>query len=312
MLHSVPLMNLSSLFAGSETIEKPLVSDELQIPKSLTLKAGLLQFSATIGMRVAPNAAGLLTDFAALGNADDREIFRYAKRFGPLGLCEKHNFPVLHNAQPCWPKRVETGVFAESTTAWRRYAKRVNAILSIAVAMRGDKMGALDDWQTLLSAGAKAISSSSAKHRTWLLALAVNGLIENAQPKLLVYPDAAKDRLQIVFAGVSMMAGLRLLNQPDILATKDEALWLPSAGNLLAVIALQTAMAVASHAGLAKCADCGDLYRPVRALPLNKLHFCPKCGRKASRKLYMRRERNPELKKAYDLIQKNVPGGTQP
>jgi hypothetical protein len=37
--------------------------------------------------------------------------------------------------------------------------------------------------------------------------------------------------------------------------------WLDHAGNLAGAIALQTAMAATGHSGLARCDDCGDLYR---------------------------------------------------
>jgi hypothetical protein len=290
---------LAALFDGSETLEKPLVSDELAIPKRLELIGDSLQFSAAVSKHVPSNSAGLLTDFVALAHDDNgRAIVRYAKRFGPLGLCRKHSLPALHADQPCWPKRASEGIFTERLASWQHHARRVRAILSIAAAFRRSEPGAADDWRTLFRELARAIPDSD-EGRAWFLALAVNGLLDNAQPKLMIYPSG-RNRLQIAFAGVSMLAGVQLLNHSDPTATKVETHWLSSAGNLLAAISLQTAMVVASHGGLAKCSDCGDLYRPTRALSVNQLHFCLQCGQRASRKLWNRRSRNPEEKKKYE------------
>jgi predicted RNA-binding Zn-ribbon protein involved in translation (DUF1610 family) len=299
-------MNLFSLFMGSETLEKPLVSDNLAIPETQKLAGGDLQFSAKIARHVTPNAPGLLTDFAGLAESEPWALLRYAKRFGPLGLCGKHSLPVLHAARPCWPKRVDQNMFAESLVGWRRYARRVSAILAIAAAQRRGERGDVGNWRRIYGAVADAIPDSD-EAQAGFLALAVNALLESAQPRLIIWPNK-NNRLQIAFAGIPLIAAVQLLSDPDPSATADEVQWLPSAGNLLAAIALQTAMAVAGHAGLARCANCGDIYRPARALPLNKLHFCAKCGRRASRKLYMRRVRDPEQQKEYQAIRKNQPG----
>ena len=79
-------------------------------------------------------------------------------------------------------------------------------------------------------------------------------------------------------------------DRPKGLGLMDQR-WSWTAGNLLAAIALQTAFAASGHSGLARCANCGDVYRPCRAVRLDQLHFCPRCGHRASVKLYMRRVR---------------------
>jgi hypothetical protein len=142
-----------------------------------------------------------------------------------------------------------------------------------------------------------------------LLADATNRLLDDARPQPAVSLDEA-GRLRITFRGTGRRSGLFVQQpNPEVRGLKGrDALWLSSAGNLLSTIALQTAMAASGHSGLARCANCDDLYPPKRALPLNKLHFCPECGRRASRKLYMRRKRNPTEQKKYQTIRKNLPG----
>src|SRR5689334_6955369 len=104
-------MNLFALLEGLEALEKPLVSDELAIPDYLKVARGSLHFSTATSKHAPSNTTGLLTDFAALAkNRDDHAVLRYAKRFGPLGLCEQHALPVLHGGKPCWPKVTSTGL----------------------------------------------------------------------------------------------------------------------------------------------------------------------------------------------------------
>src|SRR5262245_10593405 len=44
----------------------------------------------------------LLHDFINLADADPDEIFKYAKRYGVLGICE-HGIPAAHNTSPLYP-----------------------------------------------------------------------------------------------------------------------------------------------------------------------------------------------------------------
>jgi hypothetical protein len=312
-------MNLFSLLAGSNTLEKPLVADALAIPESLKVEGDFLLFSSEIRKRVAPDAAGLLTAFAGLADTDAHAILRYAKRFGPLGICGRHKLPVFHAVELCWPKRADSG-FAEPIATWRRYAKRVSAILSIAAALRRHEPASADAWRPLLPLfGISSLDDDEAPDdddeaasvHTWLLGQALNDLLDEARPQPAVRLDDA-GRLRITFRGAGLPSGALPSPPRGLRVTGRDVSWLSSAGNLLSAIALQTAMAAAGHSGLTRCADCGCLYRPARALPLDRLHFCKKCGRRASRKLYMRRVRNSAEQKKYELLRRNRPERGEP
>jgi hypothetical protein len=122
------------------------------------------------------HARGVLTDFARLGSADDSEIMTYARRYGPLFLCE-HDRPASHNprgwmtedfrrlgglegskaalfyARALELMASETGrdvdelkravnaecvpLRREPLSIWRSYARRVRAILAISAGLHG-------------------------------------------------------------------------------------------------------------------------------------------------------------------------------
>lgn len=297
------------LFALGDDLERPLASNKLAIPESLRLVSESLVFSTTIKEYVSPEAPGLLTDFVALAEGNASSALKYARHFGPLGLCARHALPLFHTAGAmCWPRRVNDG-FAESIEGWRRYARRVSSILSIAATLKRGELERGPAWRPLLPVlGITSVDALNDDHEgspdevahvhAQLLAVAINRLLDEArpQPVVSVRPDGPP-RLQITFQGgprwedqIRTFTSQATGPTPEGLKGGDLH-WLAPAGNLAASIALETAIAAAGHSGLARCDDCGCLYRPTRALPLIKLHFCPKCGQRASRKLYMRRAR---------------------
>jgi len=55
------------------------------------------------------SAERILEDFIQLADASDKEILRFAKKWGPLGLCRAHGLPVYHERKdgqvgPCPPR----------------------------------------------------------------------------------------------------------------------------------------------------------------------------------------------------------------
>jgi hypothetical protein len=292
-------MNLNALIAGFDALERPLVSDELAIPETITLKRGLLFYTISIKRRVAPGPR-LLGDFAELWQGSDEQILHYAQRWGSLGLCEAHALPVLHRAAPCWPaivlvNRMREEGFAEPLKAWRRYSQRVAAILSLAVEVKAGQPGASTDWRTLFGKAAvtQILETNDERWHRWLFTVALNNLLDDAQPRLRIGLDAAH-HLKVMFAAYP---ALHHLTSP--LAEADRAkqlkgrdlVWLYTAGNLLATIALETALVSSGHSGFARCDDCGGVYRPKRSIPPGRYHFCPQCGQRGSKKLHMRRIR---------------------
>jgi hypothetical protein len=302
-------MNLFPLGALGDNFERPLASNKLAIPESLRLVKESLVFSTTITEYVSPEAPGLLKDFVVLAEGNASSALKYATHFGPLGLCARHALPLFHTAGAvCWPQRVNDG-FAESIEGWRRYARRVHSILLIAATLKRGELERGPAWCPLLPLlGITSVDALNDNHEgspdevahvhAQLLAVAINRLLDEArpQPVVSVRPDGPP-RLQITFQGgprwedqIRTFTSQTSGPTPKGLKGRDLD-WLAPAGNLAASIAFETAMAAAGHFGLAQCGDCRRLYRPTRALPLKKLHFCPECGRRASRKLYMRRAR---------------------
>lgn len=94
-----------------------------------------------------------LESFMDLGTGSAEKILNYAKRNGPLGLCE-HGLPAWHSKQTFFdrPRCVPIGM--EPIPRWRLYASVVGAILVGAPRLlRGVRMRD-GDWRTLCAYGA--------------------------------------------------------------------------------------------------------------------------------------------------------------
>jgi hypothetical protein len=116
----------------------------------------------------------MLDDFLLLGRASDEKVLRYAKTWGVLGIC-KHGLPYSHNpstgaiaqswneiiadSMACGPVPIHSarqGVlhpleFQESLADWRKYSQAARSICNIHIALDSERIGDLDDWQTLFN-----------------------------------------------------------------------------------------------------------------------------------------------------------------
>src|SRR5262245_48711818 len=134
---------------NDKTLETPLSdasfpTPDIEVATVAGLQDGWLRWSPEKSqVRTAREIQNLLYAFIRLGNAADGEIESFARKWGPLGLCQKDRSPICHGArygQPkfdpklemvselCWfpicpPKKVESErkVWAESVDAWREY-----------------------------------------------------------------------------------------------------------------------------------------------------------------------------------------------
>jgi len=111
--------------------------------------------------RVRPRG-NLAYRFAGLHRASDGEILRFAKEYGILGICAEHadkEYPVDHwdgclpisRMNPDPPPKF-LGGFGEGLEPlkyWRRYARRVDAILEIGSALAQGQVGDRRLWKVL-------------------------------------------------------------------------------------------------------------------------------------------------------------------
>ncbi|MHB8312385.1 MAG: hypothetical protein ACYDD0_03670 [Candidatus Dormibacteria bacterium] len=115
---------------------------------------------------------GCLQAFCQLGTGADEAVLGFARKWGPLGLCE-HGRPRSHDGPglcPCTlqanrselglPSNWEPGeqgapdwheVAYEPLEAWRRYARAARALLEVAAYLRpsGHEIAAAEVWETI-------------------------------------------------------------------------------------------------------------------------------------------------------------------
>ena len=140
---------------------RPLTGNYVGMPESLELRGSRLVYSAAGRLkRVAPEH--LLDDFLKLADqfADSRDILTFARRYGPLYLCEHHGIaayhkPVLMTFSPLGPtpifgidepfkfawcaprlERRSPETFSEPVEAWFSLARRAANLLRVSNAVR--------------------------------------------------------------------------------------------------------------------------------------------------------------------------------
>ena len=260
--------------------EEGLPFDSLQVPP-VRLKAGSLYFRPQGPLRPATGQKErLVFDFANVADASDDAFLEFAHTWGVLGVC-RHNLPLFHRSLLCLPRR-EGREFAQPIAHWRIRARRIRAILNIKASLKQNKLGASSDWQIIWPAKPPNNRTEAAKS----LAIVTSILLS----QLSVHPGLfyVHNRLTVKFIGANLLELLKAMT-----ANGEISSWLSTSGNLLAEIAVGTALALQEDTGWKLCStpECGRLYRPKRHTPEGRLHFCSKCGKRASWRLSKRRQK---------------------
>jgi hypothetical protein len=308
-----PFLEIPSLVAtlGDQT---PFPGNEIIVVKTRMVDDSLHWSREPNSERVSADDPRLLMQFVELAGAPKVAIAEYAERFGPLWLCAKHGQPVMHQLdrrRPCLPKFWGKGrqlEYAEPLRRWRYYSRQARAILNLSIALSNGEEGDQADWQSILGGQPLVLDAPPPlENRMACLSYAVNRWLSCAtvSPFLCVM----NGRVRMTFVSEAALFGVRsdLLEkvrhpQSAALAVTQQAIVGASgADSLFAAIAVQLAFTACQGAGLARCSACGTLYSPTRAPAVGRLHFCPDCGRKASRRLAKRRSR-----------QKAKAGGAEP
>jgi len=235
---------------------------------------------------------GLLNGFVTLAEASDDAIVKFAKRWGPLALCEKHGLPYTHlPVKGKWCGQLKTRVVSfrdeklgrmvkgegcrESLASWREYAGQARATLSLAANIHQERLGNLEDWSKFpgYEKVVESIRKSESKKRAlrqeqWLLGQVINDWLRwgTVAPKF----EWDTDTPRLTLSGT----------------------WLAGA------LALQLAMAVSRTEGLAFCSNCGRGYVPTRRPRVNVRNYCEDCGRSAAMRYASQNYRQSQEKKS--------------
>src|SRR6266487_2634569 len=78
-------------------LERPIDARILDVPGMVSLSDGLLEWRWIPGQKREQVRPGILEGFLKLADAADSSILAFAKKWGPLGICE-HELPSTHSA----------------------------------------------------------------------------------------------------------------------------------------------------------------------------------------------------------------------
>lgn len=256
------------------------------MPDKIQLKYGHLLWRAQ-GRTIAIEPAEVLYRFISTSKApDDSAILEFAKTYGPLWLCERHQIAGWHPSifsiscplgpaphpkdrpdRPlyhCPPKREGTDL-CEPLEAWRRLAIRAQRLLAIAVHLKEGKRTDVAQWKALdgFDLDWKKLGAwDYLDDPWWRLAENLNWWLAMAQ----VMPHIeAKDGALRAFIGSSRVPR-----------------------SVLGVIAVQLIFACQKQPDFAECSGCGATFLPDRTSLLGKRVgpwtakrvYCPECQAK--------------------------------
>jgi hypothetical protein len=264
--------------------------DSIQVPP-VRLEGGSIYFRPQGPLHPATGQKDrLVFDFANLADASNEAFLEFASSWGVLGLC-KHRKPLFHKVRPCLTRRAG-GEYVESIASWRSRARHIRAILNVKASLKRHELGAGADWMTIWPAKPPEDRTDAAKFLGIVTSILLSQL--NVHPALF-YVD---NRFTIQFLGGNLYDLLGAMNENEEISS-----WLSTSGNLLAEIAVGTALALQEGTGWTICStpECRRLYRPKRHTPENRRHFCPDCGKRASWRMSKRRRKADKETKGQQL-----------
>jgi hypothetical protein len=194
-------------------------------------------------------------EFVKLADADDDAVLGFARRYGILGLCGRHNLPEAHNqfagralseyndTLPCNP------TMREPVSEWRLWSRRFGACIQIAAAIQNEKPVDAEVFALL-----------------WQVQ-APQGRIRNA---------LARRQLEKTLNAYLLFGGCR----PRVEVDKDIRLTFEPGGmfNLFGHLALRLVTTIARTEGLGLCSSCGVAYVVTGRRPrTDQRSYCDPC-----------------------------------
>jgi hypothetical protein len=267
----------------------------LFVPKDVQLDAEFLTWpvgaTRVTYRRPAPD---MLRDFVRLCDSPrDSAVRAYARKWGVLGICERHGLPCSHGqstyglydgAEPCLPMLVtplppDGSDFRhkEPIAVWRLWSSKAKALLTIAAELNEERIPSVGDWQVLKELHDSGLGET--EHELFMETVA------NARVELAAEVDRWISYGQ-VHPHISWEAG-----KPRFTMAAG------SGPNLFGMLALEIAYEVASPGkGIAVCCVCQHTYPRERRTSHNNREYCPGCrdGKRASWRESKREQRRRE------------------
>ena len=181
----------------------------------------------------------VLEEFVRSSNASADRILNYARRFGPLGYGSSSE---------------KDGWQSEPLDDWRKFGRRVRAILNISAQLHQGELGNSKDWDIIKRPG-------------------------RGQDEITLDERLIADRHDICFHVNGLTSNVRQMLR---WSGRSPELMLVGSERVTSYIAIQLLLAVSRSKGLITCSSCGELYSPRRRPAASKRRYCQDCGQLAA------------------------------
>ncbi|SRR6266478_4128599 len=263
MLKNKDHAQLSELATPAGTLDRRVAIHSWFVPGIIRLENENLRWnylpeSLKSGRQLHPSQ-GMLEGFLELAQAPDRNIARYAKHWGVLGICE-HRLPSSHSPDMlelrkfgCRPLGWEDGECWEPLDTWRHFVTQAFSLLKIANRVHQGKTADPSDWARVYARSRsgvptvlKAPSPEMDKH---LLVMCLNEWLTLGNVSLRI-DWSSEDRPTVKF----------------------------NTHGLFGALAVQLVLSAAQVDGWAICTHCRSEYMPPKRQPkTGQRNFCPSC-----------------------------------
>jgi hypothetical protein len=255
-------------------------------------------------------APGLLEGFIRLADGSDEAVLRYARRWGPLWLCE-HGVPWQYDGKECIPPATDSSPWCEeSLDKWREYAREARAVLRIARKLDSGQPGSEDDWDETWTGGLFLYATPTSDRLTqWVGGVEFDEFDAALEEAHVEATEGASTRRRTTSSDPDELTEALMYESPSdyplplqerVLARnlnewlawggvtpnlfwQDRKRSIRLAGNgLFGALAIQLLFDCCRTDGLAVCTACGTPYLPPKRPRRDRNAYCSDCGRAAA------------------------------
>ena len=216
------------------------------------------------------NLAGILERFIRLDESRPERVGKFAKKWGPLDICEEHGLPRAHD-QRCEISFInQPTLIAENLSDWLRTARAILATLSVAALLQEGQRGTEEQWDEIM---------------------AMYGATPKPVPPLW-FPIAGESPEEVASAPGKRQEGqlFAVLRQwlswsGMEIGLQENRDWPPELAavfgyhhSVLGHIILEMTAAISQYPGIFACNNCGFPYTTKGNRPrVDKRHYCRVC-----------------------------------
>lgn len=280
---------------SGKPLDQHLPSSSWTVPFVLEIREGALTIAkrGESRRREARPEPGLLESFAALADASDEEILRFAGKWGFLKLC-RHGLPMRHEGRIAIGKDACVFTGKESLTAWRLYSRTAGLVLTIAARLLDGESGGVAEWAKLYPETIEAIDDVALWLRSEEERLAsvfldhrdveegrlfFRSMVTRSDPSALAYQRNELARFVSRWLELADVRPALRWGTPTSVEVEFEAV----PASLFGALGVQLMAMLGRSNPPRRCDACGRFFSPARRPSTGKRRFCsrPECKREA-------------------------------